>query len=115
TVAAVLLAILSIGIILYNWKSKTAKTEGIVATQVDDVLPGGNRATLTLDDGRTIELSTEQAGIIIREGISYLDGSSVLGEQANRRISEQGHSLTLTTPKGGTYQVTLPDGTKVWL
>ncbi|PPL02884.1 FecR family protein [Parapedobacter indicus] len=115
TIAAVLLAILSIGIILYNWEPKTGKTGGIAVTEVDDVLPGGNRATLTLSDGRTIQLSTEQAGIVVGDGISYLDGSSVLGKQGNRRTNEQGHSLTLTTPKGGTYQVTLSDGTKVWL
>lgn len=117
TVAAILLAILSLGIILYNRESKTGETEGIAATETDDVLPGGNRATLTLDDGRTVQLSTEQAGIVVGGGISYLDGSSVLGEPGNKGTNEQrhSHSLTLTTPKGGTYQVTLPDGTKVWL
>src|SRR5690606_18295116 len=47
------------------------------------------------------------------DGITYLDGSLVLGEQVDRETSEQVH--TLTTPKGGTYQITLPDGTKVWL
>jgi len=78
-----------------------------------DVPPGGSRATLTLADGRTIDLSEAQTGIIVGDEITYLDGNSVLDDQVNEEISE--HSLTLTTPKGGTYQVTLPDGTKVWL
>src|SRR5690606_8619285 len=30
-------------------------------------------------------------------------------------MSRVSHLMSLTTPKGGTYQVTLPDGTKVWL
>lgn len=78
-----------------------------------DIPPGGNRATLTLADGQTIDLSEAQTGIIVGDGITYLDGNSVLGDQVNEGTRE--HSLMLTTPKGGTYQVTLPDGTKVWL
>jgi len=81
--------------------------------QIQDIAPGGNRATLTLADGRTISLSEAQTGIVVGEGISYTDGSLVLGEQANRGTSEQVH--TLTTPKGGTYQIILPDRAKVWL
>lgn len=84
-----------------------------------DIGPGGNRATLTLADGRTIELSAEQAGVVMGDGITYLDGSAVLGKQAegggrdHRLTGSQVHILT--TPKGGTYRMTLPDGTAVWL
>ncbi len=76
--------------------------------ETDDIQPGGNRATLTLADGRRIDLSESQAGIVVANGISYLDGSDVLSEPVSQ-------TLTLTTPKGGTYQVTLPDGSDVWL
>lgn len=86
---------------------------------VADIQPGGNRATLTLPDGSTISLSVEQSGIIIGDGITYLDGSSVLSELVSPESSEPRHGelslLTLTTPRGGTYEVTLPDGSKVWL
>ena len=83
---------------------------------IADVQPGGNRATLTLGDGRTIDLSEKQDGIIVDNGISYLDGSTVLSEQVNEGIRVGGKQhLTLTTPKGGTYQIKLPDGTVVWL
>jgi len=82
---------------------------------VDDVQPGGNRATLTLADGREIELSDEQSGIVIGTGISYLDGTSIIdnGETPERSTSIIDYQIS--TPKGGTYQVTLPDGTHVWL
>lgn len=91
-----------------------------------DIQPGGNKATLTLADGTTVDLSSEQSGIIVGDGITYLDGSAVVNEQVNKSASEQGrgglsagesgsHAHKLTTPKGGTYQVTLPDGSKVWL
>jgi len=83
---------------------------------IADVQPGGNRATLTLGDGRTIDLSEKQDGIVVDDGISYLDGSTVLSEQVNEGIRVGGKQhLTLTTPKGGTYQIKLPDGTVVWL
>ncbi len=78
-----------------------------------DIAPGGNRATLTLADGQTINLSTDQSGIVVGDEIMYTDGSTVIGEQESDETKEQVY--TLTTPKGGTYQIILPDGTKVWL
>ena len=103
--AAAVAVLLAVGVWLSRDRWSTAPGEVI--------RPGGNIATLTMADGTTIDLSTEQSGIIVGDGITYLDGSLVLGEQVKRGTSEQVH--TLTTPKGGTYQITLPDGTKVWL
>src|SRR5690606_28711202 len=80
----------------------------------DDVQPGTNRATLAFADGRSIDLSEAHQGIIVGEEITYLDGSEVseYGAIHNRlAINEQ----QLATPKGGTYTITLSDGTKVWL
>ncbi len=88
----------------------------------NEILPGGNRATLTLADGRTIDLDEAQSGIIVgTENITYTDGSSL----GTVMVSEVEPSLptpddvqvmlALTTPRGGTYQITLPDGSKVWL
>src|SRR5690606_11646560 len=80
-----------------------------------------NRATLTLADGRVVNLSQSQSGIIVGDGITYLDGSTVFGqgagstEQGTRHKGVTTDNLQLTTPKGGTYQITLADGTKVWL
>src|SRR5690606_2390937 len=76
------------------------------------ITPGGNRATLILADGRTLSLDEKQKGIVMNdEGIIYDDGESIILSGAGH-ISE---SFTLTTPKGGTYELVLPDGTKVWL
>lgn len=94
---------------------------------VGDIAPGGNRATLTLVDGRTIDLSEAQAGIVVGDELVYNDGSAVLANgqqptangQPENGMESQGLSvsrlMSLTTPKGGTYQITLPDGTAVWL
>ncbi len=82
---------------------------------VADIPPGGNRAVLTLADGRTIDLSSEHAGIVVAEGITYLDGSQVMENDDLGMENDRASDVSITTPKGGTYQVTLPDGSKVWL
>ncbi len=79
-----------------------------------EIPPGGNRAMLTLADGRIIDLDESQTGIVIGDGITYADGTDITsGDRVP--VGEDVNQLTLTTPKGGTYQVTLPDGTHVWV
>lgn len=81
---------------------------------------GGNRATLTLADGRMVNLREDQGSIIIGDEIMYSDGTEVADLRTDMKsegapTSHVSHVMSLTTPKGGIYQVTLPDGTNVWL
>ncbi|MBK1439353.1 FecR family protein [Parapedobacter sp. ISTM3] len=85
--------------------------------RAENIQPGGNRATLTLTDGRTITLDETQHGIIFRDqNISYTDGSRLLDQY---EAAPTGHTgppyVILTTPRGGTYQIVLQDGTQIWL
>jgi len=80
---------------------------------VSTIVPGGNKATLTLGDGQVVNLSETQSGIVFGDELTYTDGSGVL--PANGRQSGESTAISLTTPNGGTYQVILSDGTKVWL
>lgn len=82
-------------------------------TAVDSISfePGNNRALLTLSNGQQVNLSDGQAGIIIGDEVKYDDGTPLLEGDA---VPEH-TMLTLTTPRGGQYRVTLSDGTKVWL
>lgn len=73
--------------------------------------PGGNKATLTLSNGHTLELTTTQSGITVGETLTYDDGTALFHDVELLEKSV----LTLSTPRGGQYQVTLPDGTKVIL
>lgn len=82
----------------------------------NDIPPGDSKATLTLADGSTIVLEdaeegelTELAGTRI---IKPDSGSLVYTGSGN--AGETGYN-TLSTPRGGQFKVTLPDGTKVWL
>ncbi|MFC3197120.1 FecR family protein [Parapedobacter deserti] len=106
-VAASILIVLSVSFGIYRYYGAPATQPALVSDHTGDIPPGGNRATLTLSDGRTIVLDGARGEIVIGNEVTYTDGSRV--------ISNPSLSLQLTTPKGGTYQVTLPDSSKVWL
>lgn len=109
--AAVLLILLGVWYFTFTHQPLSDRTDAHVS--VNDVAPGGNRATLTFADGRTVALDETQSGIIVDDqNISYRDGDKLL-ELRNHAGAVQ--YATLTTPRGGTYEITLPDGTRVWL
>ncbi len=85
-----------------------------VAT-AQEILPGGDRATLTLSDGSVIPLSNVADGGIASQGnvtVVKLDG--MVQYQPKGESSEVIYN-TIQTPKGGKYQLVLSDGTVVWL
>lgn len=85
----------------------------------NDVSPGGNRAILTLADGRVIDLTDSKTGELANtNGLSVkkaTDGLLVFSITNNGSANEDQKNNTITTPSGGQYQVNLPDGTQVWL
>ena len=130
--AASVIVLLSAGAWLwfqYSNKSFIAKTPGPNQDKniVQDVAPGGDRAVLKLSDGSIIYLDSVQNGILAKQGnisivktgsgeIKYSEsvaGNPALAEQALE--SGLPNNNIVTTPKGGQYQITLPDGSKVWL
>jgi ferric-dicitrate binding protein FerR (iron transport regulator) len=79
----------------------------------NDIAPGKNTATLTLANGKTITLSDAKNGVVIDgRKLAYNDGTAVTA--VSPKIDST-IMLTAATPRGGTYQVILPDGSKVWL
>lgn len=81
-------------------------------SQFSDITPGFNRASLTLANGRKIDLSTDQKGIVVgNQDITYQDGTTEIVDLRPGSAS----MLVLSTPRGGQYQLTLSDGTRVWL
>ena len=109
SVAAVTIAVLFVAII--RQKKTTVSPSPSVEEIINTFTPGGNKAALTLSSGQQINLSDTYSGIVIDSQIGYEDGTSVFEEG---RVAED-EVLTLSTPRGGQYQVTLSDGTKVWL
>lgn len=116
--AALLLIIAGTAAIIFQL-SQSQKEKMLVnnAKQQKDILPGGNKAILTLADGSSILLDSASNGNIAREGntqiVKRTNGEivySATGEKNSKVLLN-----TMSTPKGGQYQLILPDGTKVWL
>lgn len=81
------------------------------------IQPGADQALLTLADGSTIALSEVENGkIALQSGVQIEktdDGNIVYRAAANQLATSTFN--TIATPRGGQYQVTLPDGSKAWL
>ena len=92
---------------------KGSKPE-IVKENNSDILPGSDRATLTLEDGKVIVLDSKGSDTSINDQVRILQqqGEVVYNNQTmDNRIAYH----TLTIPRKGQYKLTLSDGTKVWL
>jgi transmembrane sensor len=83
----------------------------------NDVAPGGDKAILELADGSKIVLDNASNGELAKQGdtkvIKLNNGQLAyhLGQSGTAPVSYN----TISTPRGGQYQVVLPDGTKIWL
>ncbi|TDQ78115.1 FecR family protein [Sphingobacterium yanglingense] len=109
--AAAVIAMVLISTLMYKKEQVKIPLTGKVEQQ-RLISPGGNKATITLANGEQIVLSENQNGIVIDdEQLTYNDGTVLGVPQGSSATLTQ----TITTPKGGTYQITLSDGTKVWL
>ncbi|THU39501.1 DUF4974 domain-containing protein [Niastella caeni] len=111
-------------LVINNRRDKRpAVTETATKKTNQDIAPGGNKAVLTLADGSNIVLDNIANGTISKQGstnvVKQADGE--LAYNTSQSTSPSSHSPlatsynTVTTPRGGQYQLTLPDGSKVWL
>lgn len=112
--------LLCLGIVFLFNKSNTLSTAAKKDTAIalNEIKPGKNTATLTLSNGKSITLSDVKSGVVIDDAakVTYNDGSVVANNNnsQNSTLSSSG-ILKASTPRGGTYQIVLSDGTKVWL
>ncbi|PWJ58575.1 FecR protein [Dyadobacter jejuensis] len=116
--AAVLLMVLSYVFVLNTYtKERSDISQEQVPEPKNDVLPGGDHATLTLADGSVLSLEDMTDGTVKQEGgirISKRQGQ-VVYEMLNVEEKAPVTYNTIRTPVGGQYHVILPDGSKVWL
>lgn len=117
--AASLLAMVTVTYLALRNQVKT-KVVAVTGKQAAPAaMPGGNKALLTLADGTVIVLDSAANGQITTQGATMIvkkqDGQLVYDATGNKPVD--GHTTwnTISTPRGGQYQVVLPDGSKVWL
>lgn len=113
--AAVLLIVLGATAYIYTNGHKKATSNLMV---VNDLKPGTNKATLTLSNGTKVTLDTVSNGVIAQQGVMSVKSQNGKLLYLNVNESQQADVVdynTLTTPKGGEFQLVLPDGSQVWL
>jgi transmembrane sensor len=79
-------------------------------------VPGTNKAMLKLADGSTLMLDSISNGKIAdQNGATVMKNNNGQLEYINNNNSNGVAYNTMVTPRGGQYEIILPDGTKVWL
>lgn len=94
--------------------------KNIPAPVIQPLKPGGNKAILTLANNSQVILDSAANGVISTQGnilVEKLHNGQLVYSINGRRLDEHDEAFynTITTPRGGQYQVTLADGTAVWL
>lgn len=108
--------VLGIGLFFYvQYKmniTDSPGTEPLVQTEEEtDVLPGSNKAILTLSNGQQVALD-ESGGQVISDGKLNIQNNN--GSLAYSKSDVVLYN-TMTTPRGGQFKLQLADGTTVWL
>lgn len=115
TVAASILV--CFGLAFYYVQKNHAEKSVTIAH--NDIKAGGNKAILTLADGRQISLSDAAIGHLTAQGGTSVtkttSGQVIYRAQTGIASADKIAYNTINTPRGGQYQVILPDGTHVWL
>lgn len=115
--AAAILLLAGAGAYLWN---ASRKPEQPIAQNSErsakDIAPGSSKAMLTLADGSTILLDSATKGQLATQGTTRISKNEKDKLTYSQESShEPALTNTLSTPKGGQYRLTLPDGTNVWL
>lgn len=118
SIAAAAIATICLSFSLYFYLNehktvqKTAKTEAVI-------LPGTQKAVLTLADGSSIALNNASNGTLANQSgtnvVKTNDGQLIYQDNNVNTAPKDIHFNSLSVPRGGYYILTLVDGTKVWL
>ena len=116
-VAASIFISLGAGVFYFASDEFPGAKESVVSNH-QPIKPGGNKAYLTLSNGKRILLSDSTSGTLaLQSGVEITktaDGQliyKITGDAA----ADSGKYNILEAPRGGQYQIVLIDGTRVWL
>ena len=115
--AASILLVCSICSYFFLNQDKLAKPR--VQYTVHPIKPGSNKAILTLSNGKTLVLGDQSDGLLARQGATKIvkgaNGQIVYNIEGGANVSAAVNYNTISIPRGGQYQIILPDGSKVLL
>ena len=83
----------------------------------ESIKPWEKKARLILANGHTLNLQNDKITTIVESGAQLNNQKNVLSYLSTKEITAYEPVVynTLVTPKGGNYQLTMSDGTEVWL
>jgi ferric-dicitrate binding protein FerR (iron transport regulator) len=115
--AAVILLVLIAAIGVITNKRRHEQTIAQPKFVQNEVFPGGNRAILTLANGQQILLDSTRNGALSVQGKAEVvkADSGLLTYTINKSGKGEVVYNTIIIPRGGQYQIILPDGTHAWL
>jgi ferric-dicitrate binding protein FerR (iron transport regulator) len=116
--AAAVLALIGVSSYFFLQPDTSSKIPILAQKEQADMPPGGNKAMLTLADGTEISLDSAANGQLAQQAGTQVIKSAG-GQLLYRSTKENTNTALLfnkiSTPRGGQYQLTLPDSTRVWL
>ncbi len=109
--ASVIIIPIAFTILLWDYVAE------MTISEKDQVIhAGGSNAVLYKADGQKIKLESSNNGFIdVAEGLKASNVEGKLIYDASEYNSEKVVYNKIITPKGGEYQLVLPDGTHVWM
>ena len=110
--ASVLLAILT-AVFLSSSKKVPVTTSLAQKNTMPQAAPGTKKAILTLSNGQQVTLGGVTQNLTDGNASMVAKSNRIEYQRSNVAAEPEYHSIS--TPKGGEYQLTLPDGTQVWL
>jgi ferric-dicitrate binding protein FerR (iron transport regulator) len=123
-IAAAVFILIGCGLIwrFVHFKNNNSPLQYASQANNADIQPGSNKAVLTLANGSKIVLDNAQKGTVARQGntqvIKINGGLIAYSSHQRSQITDHRSQIeynTINTPRGGQYEVILPDGSKVWL
>lgn len=115
--AAAVVVIIGVILLLFNIMEQRQNTgKKLIVANAQKIEGASQKAMLTLADGSQIALKGSAKGTVARQhNVSLDQNNGQLIYNGNLNDQNQLQNNTMTTPKGGFYQLVLQDGTKVWL
>lgn len=120
-VAAALLLVVGIGSLIYFIgisNGALVNEQQLTTNRIETIIPGKDRAEIILENGRRIDLEKIKGDTIIDHGDFEIIKTAAGSISYHIKDGVDPHKPvynSIVTPRGGEYNLTLPDGTQVWL